>query len=190
MFRGQYLGHWQYSTEQDVVLAPHRTSILVGKTIYFTDKLFKKSKSGWRKKQQCSRSEVVLPPRRRYLSRDLNGRKAEILQGSFPGRAAHALGQEHAWCILEIARHLCSWSKLCEVNEVGNDVQQVVRKQIIQASWGMCNGLGVRDSYWIFLKKNLTVSWLRLSLGTPVCSSRWLKDRNTSNTVSKQLLLW
>ena len=114
MSRGQYLGHWQYSTEQDVVLAPHRTSILVGKTIYFTDKLFKKSKSGWRKKQQCSRSEVVLPPRRRYLSRDLNGRKAEILQGSFPGRAAHALGQEHAWCILEIARHLCSWSKLCD----------------------------------------------------------------------------
>lgn len=39
------------------------------------------------------------------------------------------------------------------MNEVGNDVQQVVRKQIIQASWGMCNGLGVRDSYWRFLKK-------------------------------------
>lgn len=39
MSSGHYLGHWQYSTEQDAVLAPRRTSILVGKTIYFTDKL-------------------------------------------------------------------------------------------------------------------------------------------------------
>lgn len=77
------------------------------------------------------------------------------------------------------------------MNEVGNDVQQVVRKQIIQASWGMCNGLGVRDSYWrLVLKKKPDSIWLRLSPGTPVCSSRWLKDRNTSNTVSKQLLPW
>lgn len=42
------------------------------------------------------------------------------------------------------------------MNEVGNDVQQVVRKQIIQASWGMCNGLGVRDSYWRLVLKKKT----------------------------------